>query len=357
MRDYLPENGSEYAICESCGEILPRGATFCPNCGSRRITRGGSDETELPYQYGPEDDDDEAFSVSIPQRRSGNKKTERDFSGYDEQELPYDEYDEYDEFRKYEIRGKRERNERLERRGKRVKKEKRAEDNALPVPMIGALAAVVFLAAVLLTSVTGLIIASFSGDAPTEQQPRNVASDTAVVSSDTSSQAMTVHRLPDDTENESLRKYPTDGNKFDTAMASSYISEKTAKGTTDLAFDSDPNTSWQDGIKGYGEGEWLLAYNSGGLAEKVSEVTVYNGYQNPEHNTKTKDMYMNNSRVCEFVLEFDDGTTETFTLKDEKGPQTFIFNERETCFVRFTVKSVYKGKKYKDTCVSEIIYK
>ena len=49
--------------------------------------------------------------------------------------------------------------------------------------------------------------------------------------------------------------------------------------------------------------------------------------------------------------------TESFTLEDIKDPQTFTFKARKTSYVRFTIGGVYKGTKYKDTCVGEIIYK
>lgn len=331
---------SRYAVCDSCGEILPPTATFCPNCGSRRISGGVSRETELPYQYGL-DDDDEMLRVSIPRRlyqdsvpqEADRVKFQRDYEEYEPSEELYpDEQWEED-----------------------------AAEPYLNVPMIGMLAAVAFLAVVLLVAFTGLLSSFFYREdisAPSEQ---DIAGGSSAVSSDassvTSDEKAVVHLLPEDVKNEKYVKYSLENNKFSTAMASSYISEKLTHGSTDRAFDGDPETSWQDGVKGYGKGEWLLAYNSDGSAVKVSSVTVYNGYLNPQFNTEKKDMYLVNSRVSDFTLEFDDGSTESFTLLDEKEAQTFHFKERKTCYVRFTVGDVYKGTKYKDTCIGEIIYK
>ena len=221
---------------------------------------------------------------------------------------------------------------------------------------------------VVIVSLIGFIVSLFSGGSAVQTEEVESAGTSSVTSSvasaETSSETSSapskknvVHLLPEDVRNENYRKFALDQNTFSSAMASSYIDEKLTHGTTELAFDGDAETSWQDGVKGYGVGEWLLAYNSDGSAVTVSEVTVYNGYQNPKFNTAKKNMYLVNSRVSDFTLTFDDGTSESFTLQDKKDPQTFKFKARETCYIRFTVGGVYKGTKYKDTCVGEIIYK
>ena len=237
------------------------------------------------------------------------------------------------------------------------------------MPMIGMLAGVAFLAVVLVVAFGGLLSSFFYSDditAPSSQNQAEVSSEASSAASSAASSEVSsaspakkpvVHLLPEDVRNEKYVKYTVENNTFTTVMASSFISAKRTHGTTELAFDGNTETSWQDGVKGYGIGEWLLAYNSDGSAVKVSSVTVYNGYQNPKFNTAKKDMYLVNSRVSDFTLEFDDGSTESFTLQDLKEPQTFDFRERKTCYVRFTVGGVYKGTKYKDTCMGEIIYK
>ena len=51
MDDFLNTDAAEGAVCEDCGEKLSPDATFCPNCGSRRTSKPGIADTELPFQY------------------------------------------------------------------------------------------------------------------------------------------------------------------------------------------------------------------------------------------------------------------------------------------------------------------
>lgn len=363
MSQYSPNRRSDYAVCDSCGEVLPIEATFCPNCGSRRLSRSDSRQTELPYQYDIEHDHSDG-TLRAGKRRVMSVNSGRDDTRY--------ERPRYDEARYQEKRAEAPVPDRPDLT---FPDELYGEDGEEyesygyeTVPMAGALAAVTFLGAVLLVSVIGLFVSFFpSGDSSpaavettssaSQQAAEDASSAAPAVSSSAPKEKREVHLLPEDVRNAKYEKFTVENQTFTTVMASSYISEKRAKGSTERAFDGSPDTCWQDGVTGYGKGEWLLAYNSDGSAVKVSEVTVYNGYQNEQYNTNKKDMYLRNSRVSEFTLEFDDGSTESFRLKDEKGPQTFTFNERETCFIRFTLRDVYKGTKYKDTCLSEIIYK
>ncbi len=149
---------------------------------------------------------------------------------------------------------------------------------------------------------------------------------------------------------------------FDTIEASSYANWSGTVGYPKWAFDGDINTAWQDGIKTsvdsvdeYGVGEWLKLYNSDGKAGWLNKVTIYNGYQNTDNNTNSKDYYELNSRVKGFSLTFDDGSTIEFELVDTKEAQTFSFEAVETSSVTFTILSVYEGK-WSDTCISEISY-
>ena len=165
------------------------------------------------------------------------------------------------------------------------------------------------------------------------------------------------HVLPYEVTSDPSNYFSIRTEYFSRAKALSYISKRGTGGSVSYAMDGDVNTSWQCGENYYGIGEWLIAYNPDCYAENISSVTVYNGFQNTRHNDSNKDYYFLNTRVKGFTLEFDDGTYESFTLKDRKGSQTFTFNTRNTCYVKFIINSVYYGDKYTDTCVAEIIYK
>ena len=85
--------------------------------------------------------------------------------------------------------------------------------------------------------------------------------------------------------------------------------------------------------------------NHQGVIAFISSVT----YQ------KTEDLYYKNSRPKKIKLTFSDGRSKSFKLKDYYGMQQIDFDEPiESDSVRVTIESVYKGKKYKDTVISEI---
>lgn len=168
------------------------------------------------------------------------------------------------------------------------------------------------------------------------------------------------HQLPYEVTNGSYEKYnisSSNGSNFDRAIASSYIDKKGTHGPTKDAVDGNSNTSWQCGDYGYGTGEWLILFNPNASAVRVNKITVYNGFQSTAYNTSEKDFYYLNTRVEDFRLEFDDGSTEHFSLRDSKGAQNFTFESRDTCYVKFVIESVYAGDEYKDTCVAEVIVK
>ncbi len=344
---HLHQNDSGYAVCDICGETLPATATFCTNCGGRKISRHDQPERELPLQeyteyhthaqnrrvvsahhYTSYSANDQGFLVNIPP-----EEYEEDYS--EEYSEPYEnEYEEdgYD------------------------------EDEYIPAPAptpssVRIMAVTGFLTAVFAVALVGLVISLFPASDEVSSETQTPVSSVADVSSAVSSEKTVVHKLPEEIQDGSYEVFTVEGNTFGAVAASSYIDENLTHGSTEQAFDGEVITCWQDGVKGYGEGEWLIAFNPDKSAVTVSSITVYNGYQNTKYNSKSKDMFKINSRVSDFTLEFDDGTTESFTLADNKDAQTFQFSQRETCYVRFIIDGAYKGKKYKDTCISEIIYK
>lgn len=173
----------------------------------------------------------------------------------------------------------------------------------------------------------------------------------------TTTQPPVEHNLPHEVYVSNYEEFSVSNGPFNKVKASSYANWRGTVGYPYWLFDGNIYSSWQDGDKNsFGVNEWILSYNSDGTTEFISSVTVYNGYQNTEHNRSGMDFFILNSRVNNFSLEFDDGRVFSFTLSDTKSPQTFDFGETiETCFVKFKINSVYEGK-WSDTCLSEIIY-
>lgn len=162
--------------------------------------------------------------------------------------------------------------------------------------------------------------------------------------------------LPPEAGNTSYQEFSASHCLFGSIKVSSYAHSGGSNCRPQDAFDNNRSTAWQDGTAGYGEGEWLLAYNRDGSTEKVSRVTIYNGYQDTKYNTGNKDFYQLNSRVKEFTLTLQDGTELHYRLKDLQTAQTFDWGEPiETSYVRITIDSVYKGQ-YSDTCITDIVF-
>jgi hypothetical protein len=78
---------------------------------------------------------------------------------------------------------------------------------------------------------------------------------------------------------------------------------------------------------------------------------ILNGYVDMEK----LDLYKKNSRVKVFTLEdLDNNINSKIKLADEVVFQNFKL-QKPTKHIRLTIKEVYKGNKWEDTCVSSII--
>ena len=114
-------------------------------------------------------------------------------------------------------------------------------------------------------------------------------------------------------------------------------------------YDNLLETAWQEGVDGYGEGEYVsIAFDDN---YELNGMTIYNGYQ------KSEKLYFENGRPQRILMEFSDGTSTTCTLDDIFGSQTITFSQPvNTSYVTITILSVYKGEKYEDTSISEVAF-
>ena len=159
--------------------------------------------------------------------------------------------------------------------------------------------------------------------------------------------------------------------------------------------EDDTSTAWVEGAEGDGIGEWVMIPvgtndgdtrwrfdgNGEGGNLKVC-LSVENGYQ------QSKDLYLKNNRVKEAKISIyaaamsfgqDDAfllwnpevvCEETITLNDDIAVNPICFNTTEADFtfelpekyrnemcelyLRLEIRSVYKGTKYSDTCISHM---
>lgn len=137
---------------------------------------------------------------------------------------------------------------------------------------------------------------------------------------------------------------------FTSYTASSfYHKDENNKCIVEDAFDGDTQTCWQDGVDGYGVGEWLKA--SAATEQLVSSITIYNGYQKKNNSN----LYDKNSRVRGVTIYWNGGS-QSFTLEDNTSPQVLWLDEPvATDYITVEIDSVYKGDKYADTCITDII--
>ncbi|MBQ2572455.1 MAG: hypothetical protein II579_08310 [Treponema sp.] len=104
---------------------------------------------------------------------------------------------------------------------------------------------------------------------------------------------------------------------------------------------------WAEGVKGNGEGEYIEIESENAFGN----IMILNGYVDIER----LDLYKKNSRVKVFTVEdLDNNITSSIKLADEVVFQDFKL-QKPTKHIRLTIKEVYKGNKWEDTCVSSII--
>ena len=114
----------------------------------------------------------------------------------------------------------------------------------------------------------------------------------------------------------------------------------------DHLVDENLRTAWVEGKSGHGEGEYVVV--DLGKPHQVTGIQIMNGYH------KNVRLFRANSRVRTLRLAFSNGSRRNVTLKDAAGVQTVKFPPLETRWVQFEIRSVYKGRKYKDTAITEL---
>lgn len=136
-------------------------------------------------------------------------------------------------------------------------------------------------------------------------------------------------------------------------------------------FDGKRSTAWVEGTEGMGEGEFIELEIENFY---LSTLGIINGY------TKSKETYLNNGRVkkmkVDTALLLENGEIQRFEkifeledtqdFKDLKGYEFLSLSELFSCEdinpttskklrMRITILDTYKGLKYEDTCISEIL--
>jgi len=129
--------------------------------------------------------------------------------------------------------------------------------------------------------------------------------------------------------------------------------------------DGDKSTAWVEGVDGYGIGESLNFYTNRGhnLGEvfMIDSIGIINGY------AKNIGVFNDNCRVKQllFIAQIDNDRDKeynkivkrTINLKDTSEIQYFKFDTPiRATNIELKILDVYKGLKFKDTAISEIIF-
>lgn len=104
---------------------------------------------------------------------------------------------------------------------------------------------------------------------------------------------------------------------------------------------------WAEGVSGYGIDEYLICeFNN-----SVDEIQILNGFVD----FRRPALYKKNSRVKKFLIESENPKfSKEYSLEDEVKFSVLKLPQK-TNQIKITIKDIYKGDKYDDTCLSAIV--
>lgn len=131
----------------------------------------------------------------------------------------------------------------------------------------------------------------------------------------------------------------TDWNQFQENYHPNYIA------------DDDAKTAWVEGAKGTGVGEWVRFNVTKMEGATKARLSIRNGYQ------KSAPLFAANARVEKATVTLlPSGVTKDVVLSDMQGFQDVVIEQPVGALhaIELKIVSVYAGKKYEDTCISDV---
>ena len=116
--------------------------------------------------------------------------------------------------------------------------------------------------------------------------------------------------------------------------------------------DFNTKTAWVEGVKGDGIGEWI-EINYEDWITPIRVINFYNGY------CKNEKTWKENGRVKKIKLYVNNRAYAVLNLKDTMLCQGFCIDIGDDVVInklKFEILEVYKGEKYEDTAISEILF-
>ena len=132
--------------------------------------------------------------------------------------------------------------------------------------------------------------------------------------------------------------------------ADSFLIEGNVKYIPENLMTSEIGKPWVEGIDGDGIGSKI--YIESKHEEKIAELVFSNGFVSKKSQT-----YFNNNRVKRVLIKNNDGSQmQEVMIPDSSKPCTVRLNFQSSK-ITIEILEVYKGEKYKDTCINYILCK
>ena len=130
------------------------------------------------------------------------------------------------------------------------------------------------------------------------------------------------------------------------AHATSTISQSDVVNTPIVVFDGLDETSWQEGVEGYGIGEGLVGYFSDPFAVK------YIGFK--LGNWKSDKYYFGNAKPKTLTIKLGEFEEQITFTGERRVEWVKIDGNVVTDSIQVTINDIYPGTDWEDTCIAEI---
>jgi hypothetical protein len=119
------------------------------------------------------------------------------------------------------------------------------------------------------------------------------------------------------------------------------------------AIDGNLDSTWAEGSKSDGVGEYLVVKFSG--IQEFKKMEIVNGFASVHK--QLGDLYELNNRIRELVVQFDDGSESLALADGVRGYQEHKFKTtHKSSSVKLMIASVYKGSRFNDACIGEVSF-
>lgn len=132
-----------------------------------------------------------------------------------------------------------------------------------------------------------------------------------------------------------------------TASASSELKEETTTHYAGNVLDKDLGTAWAEGVNGVGRNEWIKLETTDRSNMDVSAIQFSMGYH------KNNQALQNNGWPYKVHIETEGGYSQTAEFYDYTDI-VVLDQAVTTSWIKITILEASTGKKYDDTCISEI---